>query len=43
MVAEVKMKWSISSSRPPPKVVGKVITPEDQKRLSEETVKQLAA
>jgi F-type H+-transporting ATPase subunit b len=43
MVAEVKKEMVDLVVKTTSKVVGKVITPEDQKRLSEETVKQLAA
>ena len=43
MVAEVKKEMVDLVVKTTAKVVGKVITPEDQKRLSEETVKQLAA
>jgi F-type H+-transporting ATPase subunit b len=43
MVAEVKQEMVDLVVKTTSKVVGKVITPEDQKRLSEETVKQLAA
>jgi F-type H+-transporting ATPase subunit b len=43
MVSEVKKEMVDLVVKTTAKVVGKVITPEDQKRLSEETVKQLAA
>jgi F-type H+-transporting ATPase subunit b len=43
MVAEVKQEMVDLVVRTTAKVVGKVITPEDEKRLSEETVKQIAA
>lgn len=43
MVAEVKKDMVDLVVKTTSKVVGKVITPEDQKRLSEETVKQVAA
>lgn len=43
MVAEVKKELVELVVNTTSKVVGKVITPEDQKRLSEETSKQLAA
>jgi len=43
MVAEVKKEMVELVVNTTAKVVGKVITPEDQKRLSEETSKQLAA
>ena len=43
MVSEVKKEMVDLVVNTTAKVVGKVITPEDQKRLSEETVKQLAA
>jgi F-type H+-transporting ATPase subunit b len=43
MVAEVKKEMVDLVVKTTSKVVGKVITPEDQKRLSEETIKQLAA
>jgi F-type H+-transporting ATPase subunit b len=43
MVAEVKKDMVDLVVKTTTKVVGKVITPEDQKRLSEETVKQVAA
>ena len=43
MVAEVKKEMVDLVVKTTSKVVGKVITPEDQKRLSEETVKQIAA
>jgi F-type H+-transporting ATPase subunit b len=43
MVSEVKNEMVDLVVKTTAKVVGKVITPEDQKRLSEETVKQLAA
>ncbi len=43
MVAEVKQEMVDLVVKTTSKVVGKVITPEDQKRLSEETVKQIAA
>jgi F-type H+-transporting ATPase subunit b len=43
MVSEVKKEMVDLVVKTTAKVVGKVITPEDQKRLSEETAKQLAA
>ena len=43
MVAEVKKEMVDLVVKTTSKVVGKVITPEDQKRLSEDTVKQFAA
>jgi F-type H+-transporting ATPase subunit b len=43
MVAEVKKEMVDLVVKTTSKVVGKVITPEDQERLSEETVKQIAA
>lgn len=43
MVAEVKKEMVELVVHTTAKVVGKVITPEDQKRLSEETSRQLAA
>jgi F-type H+-transporting ATPase subunit b len=43
MVSEVKKEMVDLVVKTTSKVVGKVITPEDQKRLSEDTVKQLAA
>ena len=43
MVSEVKKEMVDLVVNTTAKVVGKVLTPEDQKRLSEETVKQLAA
>jgi F-type H+-transporting ATPase subunit b len=43
MVAEVKKDMVDLVVKTTSKVVGKVITPEDEKRLSEETVKQVAA
>ena len=43
MVAEVKKEMVDLVVKTTAKVVGKVITPEDQKRLSEDTVKQFAA
>lgn len=43
MVAEVKKEMVDLVVHTTAKVVGKVITPEDQKRLSEETSRQLAA
>ncbi|HEY5779361.1 MAG TPA: F0F1 ATP synthase subunit B [Terrimicrobiaceae bacterium] len=43
MVAEVKKEMVDLVVKTTSRVVGKVITPEDQKRLSEETVKQIAA
>lgn len=43
MVAEVKKDMVDLVVHTTAKVVGKVITPEDQKRLSEETSRQLAA
>jgi len=43
MVAEVKKEMVDLVVNTTAQVVGKVITPEDQKRLSEETAKQLAA
>ncbi|HEY5742453.1 MAG TPA: F0F1 ATP synthase subunit B [Terrimicrobiaceae bacterium] len=43
MVAEVKKEMVDLVVKTTTKVVGKVMTPEDQKRLSEETVKQIAA
>jgi F-type H+-transporting ATPase subunit b len=43
MVDEVKKEMVDLVVKTTAKVVGKVITPEDQKRLSEETVKQVAA
>jgi F-type H+-transporting ATPase subunit b len=43
MVAEVKKEMVDLVVKTTSKVVGKVITPEDQQRLSEETVKQIAA
>ena len=43
MVAEVKKEMVELVVQTTAKVVGKVITPEDQKRLSEETSQQLAA
>ncbi|MFZ4682156.1 MAG: F0F1 ATP synthase subunit B [Terrimicrobiaceae bacterium] len=43
MVAEVKKEMVDLVVSTTAQVVGKVITPEDQKRLSEETAKQLAA
>jgi F-type H+-transporting ATPase subunit b len=43
MVAEVKKDMVDLVVKTTSKVIGKVITPEDQKRLSEDTVKQLAA
>lgn len=43
MVAEVKKEMVDLVVQTTAKVVGKVITPEDQKRLSEETSRQLAA
>jgi F-type H+-transporting ATPase subunit b len=43
MVSEVKKEMVGLVVKTTAKVVGKVLTPEDQKRLSEETVKQLAA
>ena len=43
MVSEVKKEMVGLVVNTTAKVVGKVLTPEDQKRLSEETVKQLAA
>ena len=43
MIYEVKKEMVDLVVKTTVKVVGKVITPEDQKRLSEETVKQLAA
>ena len=43
MIYEVKKEMVGLVVNTTAKVVGKVLTPEDQKRLSEETVKQLAA
>ncbi|HEY5704476.1 MAG TPA: F0F1 ATP synthase subunit B [Terrimicrobiaceae bacterium] len=43
MVSEVKREMVDLVVKTTAKVVGKVVTPEDQKRLSEETAKQLAA
>ena len=43
MVAEVKKEMVDLVVKTTSKVVGKVMTPDDQKRLSEETVKQVAA
>jgi F-type H+-transporting ATPase subunit b len=43
MVAEVKQEMVDLVVKTTSKVVGKVMTPDDQKRLSEETVKQVAA
>ncbi|HEY5812898.1 MAG TPA: F0F1 ATP synthase subunit B [Terrimicrobiaceae bacterium] len=43
MVAEVKQEMVDLVVKTTSKVVGKVMTPEDQKRLSEETIKQVAA
>ena len=43
MVSEVKKEMVDLVVKTTAKVVGKVITPEDQRRLSEETAKQLAA
>lgn len=43
MVAEVKNEMVSLIVNTTAKVVGKVITPEDQKRLNEETTRQLAA
>jgi F-type H+-transporting ATPase subunit b len=43
MVAEVKKEMVDLVVKTTSKVIGKVITPEDQKRLSEDTVKQFAA
>jgi F-type H+-transporting ATPase subunit b len=43
MVAEVKKEMVDLVVKTTSKVVGKVITPQDQERLSEETVKQIAA
>ena len=43
MVSEVKMEMVDLVIHTTAKVVGKVITPEDQKRLSEETSRQLTA
>jgi F-type H+-transporting ATPase subunit b len=43
MVSEVKQEMVDLVVKTTTKVVGKVLTPEDQKRLSEETVKQVAA
>lgn len=43
MVAEVRSEMADLVINTTTKVVGKVITPEDQKRLSEETAKQLAS
>ncbi len=43
MVAEVRKEMVELVVNTTAKVVGKVITPEDQKRLSEETARQLAA
>ncbi len=43
MVAEVKKEMVDLVVKTTAKVVGKIITPDDQKRLSEETVKQIAA
>jgi F-type H+-transporting ATPase subunit b len=43
MVAEVKKEMVALVVDTTSKVVGKVLTPEDQKRLSEETSKQIAA
>lgn len=43
MVAEVKKEMVSLVVHTTAKVVGKVLSPEDQKRLSEETSKQLAA
>lgn len=43
MVAEVKQEMADLVVLTTAKVVGKVLTPEDQKRLSEETARQLTA
>ena len=43
MIYEVKKEMVGLVVNTTAKVVGKVLTPEDQKRLSEETAKQLAA
>ena len=43
MIYEVKKEMVGLVVNTTAKVVGKVLTPEDQKRLSEETVKELAA
>jgi ATP synthase, F0 subunit b len=43
MVAEVKQEMADLVVHTTARVVGKVLTPEDQKRLSEETARQLAA
>ncbi|HEY5741045.1 MAG TPA: F0F1 ATP synthase subunit B [Terrimicrobiaceae bacterium] len=43
MIAEVKHEMVDLVVKTTSKVVGKVMTPEDQKRLSEETIKQVAA